>query len=233
MHLKKSVAGILLAGGSATRFGGTRNKVYLPIDGRAVLAYSLQALDAHPEIDEIIVVIREGEDESFNSLVRSKIKSTKPLKVVYGGNSRRESVYNGLNATKADYVVIQDGARPFLKDYYITDCLRALEDYPGVAIATRSKDTVKLAYENGLVMRTTNRANTWLVQTPQCFRRDELVDVHVRFGSKEATDDCMMLEAFKKPVLLISGDENNIKITTRSDLFLAEYIRKENQYLSF
>lgn len=226
MHLKKSVAAILLAGGSATRFGGTKNKVYMPLAGRPIISYSLRALDSHVEIDEIIIVVREGEERQLGEL-----NLTKPYKIVYGGVTRRESVYHGLQATEADIVLIHDGARPFLKSYYISDCINVMDDYPGATIAIRSKDTVKLSYENQLVMRTTNRTNTWLVQTPQCFNRETLLYAHENFGDREATDDCMMLEYFRNPVKLISGDETNIKITTKNDLMLAEFILQEKQYL--
>lgn len=222
MHLRKTVAGILLAGGSATRFGGSVNKVYLPLGGKSIISYSLDALDSHPEIDELIIVVREGEEQMMNT-----DRLRKPFKVIHGGSSRRGSVLNALMATDADYVVIQDGARPFLKEYYITDCLNALEDYPGTTIAVRSKDTVKIAYENQLVARTTVRTNTWLVQTPQAFRRSDLLSAHLEYTGIEATDDCMMLEKFRKDVLLISGEDTNIKITTKSDFALAEFILKD------
>ncbi|MBQ9387155.1 MAG: 2-C-methyl-D-erythritol 4-phosphate cytidylyltransferase [Lachnospiraceae bacterium] len=226
MHLRKSVAGILLAGGNATRFGGSINKVYLPLGGKPVISYSLEALDSHPEIDELIIVVREGEDSMIDT---SRLR--KPFKVIHGGSSRRGSVLNALMATDADLIVIQDGARPFLREYYITDCLNALDDYPGATIAVRSKDTVKIAFENQLVQRTPKRTNTWLVQTPQCFRRSDLVKAHLEYTGVEATDDCMMLEYFRKDVLLVSGDDTNIKITTKNDFSYAEYLLKEKIFV--
>ena len=226
MHLRKKVAAIVLAGGTGSRFGGTGNKVYQPLNGKPVIMYSLEAFDSHPEVDEIIIVIREGEEDMLG---RPALK--KPYRIVTGGASRRESVYNGITATRADIVLIQDGARPFLKAYYITDCLKAIESHPGATIAVRSKDTVKLSYENNLVMRTTNRTNTWLVQTPQCFHRLVLVHAHEIFGPDDPTDDCVMLEKAKREVMLVSGDDTNIKITTRSDMILAEHILSEYRYV--
>ena len=222
MHLKKKVTAILLAGGSATRFGGGLNKVYLPMDGKPVIHYSLEALDSHNEIDDIVVVIREGEEGLIGQPILKK-----PWKIVYGGRTRSESVFNGLMATNSELVVIQDGARPFLKSYYITDCLNALDDYDGATVGIRSKDTVKIAFENQLISRTPVRTNTWLVQTPQCFKRDVLVECHMLYSGPEATDDCMLLEKQKKDVLIISGEDTNIKITTKSDLLYAEYILQE------
>lgn len=227
MHLKKSVAGIVLAGGSGTRFGGAMNKVYMPLNGMPIIHYSLHALDNHPDVDEIILVVREGEENLVGNPVLRK-----PFKVIHGGASRSQSVFNGIMATKADIVIIQDGARPFLKEYYITDCLNAIDDYPGATVGMRTKDTVKIAFENQLVQRTTKRTNTWLVQTPQCFRREDLVGAHLNYIGPEPTDDCMMLERQKKDVMVISGDDTNIKITTKTDMFYAEYLLKEKIFVN-
>ena len=226
MHLGKTVAGIVLAGGTGSRFGGSMNKVYLSLRGLPVINYSINAMDAHPEIDEIVIVVKEGEEALLAPGALHK-----PFRIVTGGATRRQSVWNAVNATGADYVVIQDGARPFLKAYYISDCLTALEDYPAAAIGVRTKDTVKLAYENQLVMRTTNRMNTWLVHTPQCFVRDELIRAHLAYEGPEPTDDCMMMEYAKKSVMLVSGDYTNIKITTRSDMKYAEHIVDEKEHI--
>ena len=90
---------------------------------------------------------------------------------VAGGATRRESVLNALKATNADIVLIQDGARPFLKSEYIDGCLAAMEQCPGATVAAPCTDTIKISDEYGLVKTTTNRADTWLTQTPQCFDR--------------------------------------------------------------
>lgn len=226
MHLRNKVAGIVLAGGSGTRFGGNVNKVYQPLCGIPVINYSIKAFDLHSEVDEIIVVIREGDEEYLGEVTASK-----PLKIIHGGSSRSQSVFNGLMATKADIVLIQDGARPFLKQYYITDLLEVLDDYPGATMGMRSKDTIKIAFENQLVQRTTKRTNTWMVQTPQCFKREDLVNAHLNYIGPEPTDDCMMLERQKKDVKIVSGDDTNIKITTRNDMFYAEYLLKEKIFV--
>lgn len=226
MHLKKKVAAIVLAGGSATRFGASVNKVYLSLNEKPVINYSLEAFDSIPEIDEIILVIRRGDEAMTAGLMIRK-----PFRTVYGGTTRKESVYNGITATNADIVLVHDGARPFLRSYYITDCLKAMDRYAGATIAVHPKDTVKLSYENHLVMRTTNRSNTWLVQTPQCFYRDVLIEAHQKYRDADVTDDCTLLEMDKRPVFLILGDDTNIKLTTKSDLILAERIIAERDYL--
>lgn len=226
MHLRKTVAGIVLAGGTGSRFGGAMNKVYLQLRGLPVINYSINAMDQHMEIDEIVIVVKDGEQSLLDPG-----QLHKPFRIVTGGASRRQSVWNGINATGADYIVIQDGARPFLKAYYISDCLKALEEYPAAAVGVRSRDTVKLAYENQLVMRTTNRMNTWLVHTPQCFHRDELIKAHLSYQGPDPTDDCMIMEYAKKNVKLISGDYTNIKITMRSDMKYAEHIVDEKEHI--
>jgi len=224
MHYGKSVAAIILAAGQGTRFGGTTNKVYKPLNKKAVLRYSIEAFDIHPEVDEIILVIRQGEDA-----MTANYSTITPMRRIYGGDTRRESVMNGLEATRADIVLVHDGARPFVRNSYITGCLEAIDRYAGAAVAVRSRDTVKLADNDGVVQQTTDRVHTWLVQTPQCFLRRDLLLAHKTLPrDREYTDDCQMLEAGGGRIKLVPGNEFNLKITSQGDLFVAEqYIKNK------
>ena len=215
---KRKTAAILLAGGSGSRFGADRNKVYVEALGQPLMAYSLAVFSAHPLVDEVILVAREGEKEMLESFPCGK-----PCHVVIGGSTRQESVLHGLMATDAAYVLIHDGARPLVQPFMIDRCLQAMRECHGATIAVRSKDTIKLADENDFVTMTTKRANTWIIQTPQCFDREVLLDAHMKFGSDpDLTDDCMLLERAGEPVRLLEGDYTNIKVTTPEDLTLAE-----------
>jgi len=224
MHYGKSVAAIILAAGQGTRFGGNTNKVYKPLDKKALLRYSVEAYDIHPEVDEIVLVIRQGED-----VMTANYNTITPLRRIYGGDTRRESVLNGLEATRADIVLIHDGARPFVRNSYITGCLEAIDSFQGAAVAVRSKDTVKIVNNDGVVQETTDRAHTWLVQTPQCFLREDLLFAHRALPMEtEYTDDCQMVEALHGKVKLVPGSDINLKITSQNDLFIAEqYIKSK------
>lgn len=228
MYHNKKTAVILLAGGSGTRFGSKMNKVYVSAGDKPIFQYGLEVFAAHPDVDEIVLVVKSGEEEQVKQIICEGLKSPvsgveKNMKIVTGGATRQESVYHGIKATDADIVLIHDGARPLVKTSYIDGCLTAMDICPGATMAVRSKDTIKLADENNLVVTTTKRANTWLIQTPQCFRREILLTAHEReMGNPEITDDCMLLELAGEPVKLVEGDYTNIKVTTAEDLALVE-----------
>ena len=217
MHYRKTVAAVIVAAGQGTRFGGSVNKVYQPLAGKPVIEYSIEVFDRHPEIDEIVLVVREGEESLTEGL-----STITPVRKIFGGASRKESVHNGLLATYADIVLIHDGARPFVKESYITDCLTAMDEFHGATMAIRARDTVKIADSNNIVERTTDRAHTWLIQTPQCFRRETILLGHDTVANDiGVTDDCQLLESMGYDVKLIPGDETNLKITSRNDIILA------------
>ena len=215
---KVRATAILLAGGSGTRFGAAGNKVYVEAKGRPLLQYSVDALEQAEGLSEWILVVKDGEQELAESLAKKK-----PWKVVTGGATRQESVYHGLTAASGDVVLIHDGARPMIRPEDVLHCLAAVEEVPGCTLAVRSKDTIKLGDEQDLVVQTTERARTWVIQTPQCFRRDVLLKAHDRYRDTPGiTDDCMLLELSGQPVRLVEGSYTNIKVTTPEDLALAE-----------
>lgn len=130
-----------------------------------------------------------------------------------------ESVYNALKETSSDIVIIHDGARPNIKEEYIEKCLEQMQEFKGVTVAVKSKDTIKICDDNGVVIETTKRANTYLIQTPQCFERKTLLNLHEKFkGDEEITDDCMVLEKGGYKIKVVEGDYENIKVTTFDDL---------------
>lgn len=217
------VSAVLLAGGSGSRFGAEGNKVFVKACHKPILNYSIEVIESHPQIEERILVTRAGDEAAL-----SEIPFGKNWKIVTGGSTRQESVRHGLEAACGETVLIHDSARPMIRPSYITRCLQAMEEVPGCTIAVHVKDTIKLSDDSGLVRQTTERANTWIVQTPQCFRREILLDAHRRFADVPGiTDDCMFLELAGLPVKLIEGDYTNIKVTTPEDLALAETFLEE------
>lgn len=222
------VSGIIAAGGSSTRFGTGQNKTLCLLAGRPVLAYSLRIFLASTAVDEVILVARSGEEQAVRALAQS-LAPQKPVAVVTGGADRVASVQKGLATAKGEIVLIHDGARPFVTEKMITDCLAALEGADGVTAAIPSRDTVKLADGRGNVIATTCRRETFLVQTPQAFYREQLLRLHRTLSDRDTvTDDCMLLERAGLRVKLVAGSERNLKITTPNDLLLAEfYLKKE------
>ena len=217
---EKRFSAILAAGGSGTRFGGSINKVYLPLDGQTVIGVSLDKFLHHPLIAEVIVVYRQEDEEILMPILAEKgADSGIPLLAVPGGASRRDSVRKGLDLASSEWVLVHDAARPFWDPACIADLAAALEEVPGATAAISSPDTVKIADERGRVVLTTERSRTFLVQTPQAFERDILLRAHLLLpDDAPATDDCSMLEQLGYPVKLVPGSSKNRKITVPEDL---------------
>ena len=110
-----------------------------------------------------------------------------------------------------------------IKQRFITECINEMDSYYGATIAVKSKDTIKISDDDGIVLQTTLRKNTWLIQTPQCFNRQILVEAHEKYKNDNTiTDDCMLLEKEGIKIKLIEGDYSNIKVTTFDDLNLVK-----------
>lgn len=218
----KSVTAIIVAAGDSTRFGQNKNKNLFEVNEKPIIAYSIEAFNKSNRIDDIILVIKASEKEYFEGIVQN-IELSKTLKYVNGGKTRMESVYNALRKTTSDIVIIHDGARPRIKEEYIDKCLEQMGKFKGVTVGVKAKDTIKICDDNGVVIETTKRANTYLIQTPQCFDRETLLELHEKFkGDSEITDDCMVLEKGGYKIKVVEGDYTNVKVTTFDDLHLVE-----------
>jgi 2-C-methyl-D-erythritol 4-phosphate cytidylyltransferase len=221
----KNVTAIILAAGNSTRYGSS-NKNFELIDDKEVIIYSIEAFDKNPLIDNIIVTIKEEEEDKLREIL-NKYEFNKKINIVYGGATRKESVYNSIRATNSDIVIIHDGARPLIKDYYINECINNMDKYDGCIVGELSRDTVKIVDENNIVVNTTDRSKTWLIKTPQCFNRDVLLRSHINHKNSEVTDDASLLELDNIPVKVIKGDSDNIKITYGEDLELVKkYVKR-------
>ena len=223
----KTVTAIILVAGNSTRFGQNRNKNFEKINEKAVLYYSLKAFDENKYIDNIVIATKKEEILKVKAIIEQE-NIAKNVKTVIGGSSRKQSVYNCIKDINSDIVIIHDGARPIIKQEYINKCIENMDKFEGVAVGVRSKDTIKITDENNIVINTTKRANTWIIQTPQCFDRKILLKMHNKYKNEDVTDDCELLEIDNHKVKIIEGDYTNIKITTYEDLDIAKEFLKYN-----
>ena len=221
------VSGIILAGGSSTRYGTGENKTLVELLDRPVLEYSLRVFMAAAVVDEVVLAAKAGEEAALRKLAEG-LCLQKPVTVVTGGADRAASVEKALAAARGEVVLIQDGARPLVTERMLEDCLAALEEADGATIATPSRDTVKLADEEGYAEATTDRSRTWLIQTPQAFVPEIIKAALTRAMTekKEYTDDCAAVEAMGLKVHLSKGSPENIKITGPVDIPTAAAILK-------
>ncbi len=217
------VTAIVLAGGSGKRMGGDCKKQYMLLKGHPLLYYSLKAFQDSP-VDEIILVTNEA------SLCRNEIVEKyhmdKVTKIVPGGEERYESVYNGLlEAKDSDFVLIHDGARPFVTEEIILHCIGEVKIHEACVVGMPVKDTVKIVDENGFASYTPERKYVYLVQTPQAFSYPLILKAYQKVMKEQPpgiTDDGMVVEYLQeKKVKLIEGSYQNIKITTPEDYFTA------------
>lgn len=213
---EKTVTAILLVAGNSTRYGQNKNKNFEIINGKTVMSYSLKAFEENHYIDHVIIGAKEEEISTIEKILK-KENIAKPIKIVLGGESRQETVYHCIQKTEANIVIIHDGARPVIQQRYINQCIESMKEFKGATVGVPSKDTIKITDENNIVVQSTKRENTWIIQTPQCFERKILLENHEKYKNEKVTDDCMLLEKSHEKVKILEGDYTNIKITTYED----------------
>lgn len=224
-------AALVAAAGSSSRMGGV-NKLLQSLDGMPVLARTLTALQRAELVDDIIIATREEDLVEISHLCHT-YGITKCTKVVRGGESRVHSVLLAAMEASADtdLLAVQDGARPLvtpeLIDRVITVAVRCAAAAPAVPV----KDTVKTVKDGGAVEETLERDTLRAVQTPQVFSAD-LLKAALQSAVENnlpITDDCSAVERLGKVVFLVEGDEKNLKITTPTDLILAEALLRARE----
>nr|WP_296155810.1 2-C-methyl-D-erythritol 4-phosphate cytidylyltransferase [uncultured Blautia sp.] len=225
MQMKNTA--IVLAAGQGKRMHTKIQKQFLEIRGYPVLYYSLRCFQESPLIEDIILVT--GEDSVFycQKEIVEKYGFTKVAKVIPGGKERYDSVYQGLFACEnSDYVLIHDGARPFITEEILERGLEGAKETGACAVGMPSKDTVKIADESGFIAETPDRSRVWLIQTPQIFQYKLIRNAHESIRTRDmsnVTDDAMVVEQETGvKVCLAEGSYQNIKITTPEDLEIAE-----------
>lgn len=216
-----TVGAVIAAAGSSSRMGG-RDKLAEPLDDIPVILRTLAAVEAVPEIREIVVVTREDQVEEYRRLLGqcSRLRA-----VVPGGSTRQESVRNGVRALSPDCTLaaIHDGARPLVTPEVFARCIEAARSCGAATAAVPVKDTIKLADEAGRVLDTPDRSRLWAVQTPQIFDRERYLRAAEEAERRglSCTDDCQLFEAMGWEVQLVMGDYRNLKLTTPEDFLAA------------
>lgn len=219
-----SVGVVIPAAGQGKRMGTKESKQFLLFHEKPILLHTLEVFEFHPEIDEIVVVVRESEMERTQKLIDEQ-GYQKVSRIVAGGRERQESVFLGLKGLSTDLVLVHDAVRPFVTQKAVTRLISEIRVFDAAILAVPVKDTIKKADE-GQVLETLERKRLWSVQTPQGFRRELLVKAHIQ-AEKEAnfaTDDSALVEQLGIKVRVVDGEYTNIKITTPEDLIFAEAI---------
>lgn len=224
MHL------LIPAAGMGRRMGSDRNKLLLKLLDRPILAWTLQAAEASAEITWIGIMGQPEDEPDFQEIL-TELSLTKPVKLIRGGSTRQESVYNGLQALPetAQWVLIHDGARCLATPKLFDRCGSVLRQCPGLIAAIPVKDTIKVVDDQNAIVDTPDRSQLWAAQTPQGFDVKLLKDCHEKGRNEgwEVTDDAALFEKCELPVKIVPGEETNLKVTTPVDLAIAEFILRD------
>lgn len=224
---------IVLFAGKGNRMNSDIPKQYLQLEGKPVLAYSLEAFEKS-RVDNIILVTGEADVDFCKTEIVEKYGLKKVKAIVTGGKERYHSVFAGLKAAgNTDYVLIHDGARPLLTEDIISRMLEAVRKTKACVAGMHVKDTIKITNEQNEVQSTPDRRNVWMVQTPQAFSYSLIYRAYEKLMEEEddtVTDDAMVVEKMcHAAVTLVEGSYTNLKITTPEDMILASAILKSRE----
>ena len=210
---------VLLMAGTGSRMGADKNKILLKINDKMLFEYPLELFKKYNF--EIICVINKNDEELLKSYL-------KDVKYTIGGETRGESVFNGISMATGDYVLIHDSARVLLSDSVVDNIVNMTKDYDAILTYSNVKDTIKVKDNNKLT--TLNRNNLIAASTPQCGKRDLLLNAYTkaRMDNKSFTDDISVIEYYYPNVNigLVPANEENFKVTTPLDYKILKELLK-------
>lgn len=202
------------------------SKQFLDLCGEPVLIRTLRVFLKHPAVSRLVLAVSREEEASVRGLLEEYGFPREKVGITLGGKERQDSVYHGLMELETEWVLVHDAVRPFVTHGQISELLKQAEEGGAAILAVPVKDTIKEVSPEFSVNRTLERSRLWSVQTPQVFRRSLLIQAHEEGKMKglAATDDAMLVEAMGVEVRVVTGDYNNLKLTTPEDMILAEAI---------
>lgn len=230
MYKNNFITAFVAAAGMGKRMNMDINKQFLTIDDVPILAHTIKKIEKSKYIDFLEIIVKES-DMCYVEEILEKYKFNIDYKIVFGGKERQDSIYNGIlnMPDRTDIVLTHDGARPFVSVSKIDEAIENVFETGACVLANPVKDTIKVSLDGKVVDYTPNRDNLWQVQTPQVFKADILKKAYEQAYSERyyGTDDCSLVEKTGIKVKLIYNSYDNIKITTREDLSIANILVKK------
>ncbi len=222
-----SVCAIIAAAGRGERLGGPIPKQFLEIDNKPILVHTLEKFCQSELIDRIVIVVPKGWDLFVEKKIVDDYKLTKIGHIIIGGTSRQESIYNALKVVdnSIETVVIHDAVRPLISLALLHEVIDKGRETGAAVLAVPVYESLKKV-SNFQIEQTLTRDSTWLVQTPQVFKRDLIMNAYQQafFNCINAADDSELIEYLGYPIRVVEGSRMNIKITTPEDLALAKVL---------
>ena len=223
---------IIVAAGSGQRMRNKIPKQFLDIDGKPVLWYTLRQFESCSQVDQILVVLPQHLLQEYGSTIKNEWNFDKIYRIVPGAQQRHLSVWNGLLEMPEDteIVIIHDGVRPLVTHAMIRHSVEKALQAGAAVVGVKPKDTVKRV-QNDHVLETIPRDDLIMVQTPQTFRKQVILDANRQAfeSGMFSTDDAALVEMAGYPVVVVPGDWTNIKITTPEDLKIAQVLLRERR----
>lgn len=220
--------GVIFAGGVGKRMNSRiKPKQFIDVYGKPIIIHTLELFENHPDIDAIAVACLEDWIPYLKDLLE-KFNIKKVKKVVPGGASGQESIYNGLKAAEEiangekSIVLIHDGVRPLINEKTITDNIESVKKHGSSITCVKVKETVLVVAEDNSIQDVPNREDTRLARAPQSFYLDEIIGAHRKAMAEnkyDFIDSCSMMQYYGKKLYLIEGPQENIKITTPDDFY--------------
>jgi len=220
---------LIPAAGSGSRMKAGKNKLLIELEGESLIYWTLKSILSSSSISWVGII---GQPKDKELLLNSVKNFSNQVKWINGGETRQESVFNGLNSLPKDAkkVLIHDGARCLINPELINKCAAELEKNEAVILATKVTDTIKIVDNKGFIKETPNRQYLWAAQTPQGFLVDSLKKAHKMAIDKNwiVTDDASLFEMLNWKVKIIEGNYSNIKVTSPIDLKIAKLFLKDS-----
>lgn len=226
--MKADVSVIMPAAGLSLRMGSDVRKPFIMIGEKPVFFYTLEKFYKLKRVKEIIFVVNKEDLSTVIEKWSDELKTYKVTKIIAGGERRQDSVYKGLSQLDSDtkIVLIHDAVRPLVKKDEIEAVIKRTEEKGAAILASQMKLTVKKVNSSLEIIETVPRNDLWMAQTPQGFKRDLILKAYekIKDTKAELTDDAEVVEKAGHTVEVVPGSYDNIKITTREDLRLAELL---------
>lgn len=220
----RSISVIITAGGIGSRMGASLPKQFILIKEKPILMYTLELFYHFDPNLQLILTLPDDWKEYWEQLVVENDFKI-PHRVISGGKERYDSIKNALTYCHSDFIAVHDGVRPFVSSETLTACFDALIMNDAVIPVVPVKESLRKKGSDGKTLAV-DRDNYWMVQTPQCFTKSILFKAYEQPFTNDISDDASLVEKLGIPIYTVSGNDENIKITTQMDLVLANHLLK-------
>lgn len=231
---------VIFAGGTGQRMNtASKPKQFLELHGKPIIIYTLEYFQKHSQIDRIVVVCLESWIDYCENLLK-KYQIDKVLKIVPGGNSGQESIFNGLEAAhqisdnEQDIVLIHDGVRPLINEALITNCIASVKKHGNAITVSPAIETILLKTEDGDIGNILKRSECEMAKAPQCFYLNDIYSCHLKAkaaGKDDFIDSASLMQYYGYKLNAVEGPLENIKITTPADFYIFRAIMDARENL--